>query len=182
MRLVKTTALIACLAAALLGGCGSSDDKGKQIPAATKAELDKQLNSINNRFDAGGGACGDIAENKDSVERTIESLPSDVDSDVKKAVTDGFNRLFQLTDEQCDENKNQQTEPETTSPTEPEPTPTEDTTPSTPTTPTTPSDTTPQGTTPKKPPKDNGDGNGNGGGGSVPESGSGGGASPGELP
>jgi hypothetical protein len=181
MRLAKTTALIACLAAALLGGCGSSGDKGKQIPAATRVELDKQLNSINGRFDFGGaGACSDIAQNKTSVQRTIDSLPSDVDSDVKSALSDGFDRLFQLTDSQCDEKKGQQTETHST-----ESAPPPETTPSQPeTTPTTPSDTTPQSTTPEqttpkktKPPK------GNGGGNSAPQSGNGGaGASPGELP
>src|SRR3954453_3031288 len=101
MRLAKTTAVIACLAAAVLGGCGSSDDKGKPIPDATRAELDKQLNSVQNRFEFGGpGACSDISENKDSVQRTIDSLPSDTDEDVKNALQDGFDHLFQLTDEQ----------------------------------------------------------------------------------
>jgi hypothetical protein len=181
MRLVKTTALIACIAAALLGGCGSGDDKGKPIPAATRVELDKRLDSIKGRFDFGGGACADIAKDQTSVQQTLDSLPSDVDSDVKNALTDGFDRLFQLTDEQCDETKGQQTETQPTQ-SEPAPTPTE----SAPeTTPTTPTESAPQETTPqeKKPKKDNGDGGGNGGGNSVPESGTGGGVvAPGDTP
>jgi hypothetical protein len=182
MRRAKTTALLACLAAVVLGGCGSSDDKGKPIPAATKQELDKQLDSIKARFDFGGaGACSDIAENKQSVEKTIDSLPDDTDADVKGALQDGFDHLFQLTDEQCDEKKGQNTDTETTE-SEPAPTPTVESQPET--TPTTPSETTPAQTTPsdKKPkqPKQN---NGNGGGNSTPQSGAGGGVeAPGELP
>jgi hypothetical protein len=181
MRLAKTTALLACLAAVVLGGCGSSDDKGKPIPAATQQELDKQLDSVKARFEFGGaGACSDIAQNKQSVQRTIDSLPSDVDSDVKNALSDGFDRLFQLTDEQCDEKKGQNTESNTT-PSEPAPTPTESAPETTPTTPseTTPTPTTPSDTKPKKEKQPNG----NGGGNSTPQSGTGGGVeAPGELP
>jgi outer membrane murein-binding lipoprotein Lpp len=169
MRLASTTTLIACLAALLLGGCGSSDNKAKQIPASTRQELNKQLQSVENRFDAGGGACSDIAQNQDSVQRTLESLPADVDTDVRNALRDGFDRLFQLTAEQCDEQKGQDT---TTQPTESTPAPPQ--TESTPTTPT-PTETTP--TTPQEKPKKQKDGNGNGGGGGnvVPQTGDGGG-------
>jgi hypothetical protein len=176
MKLARTTALIVCLAALLLGGCGSSNDKGKPIPAATRQELDKQLQSIENRFDAGGGACSDIAQNQSSVQTTIDALPSDVATDVRNGLRDGFDRLFQLTAEQCDEKKNQQTTPTETTPA---PTPTE----TTPTAPT-PTETTP--TTPEQKPKDDnkgkgkgggtGDGGGDSGGGNVvPQTGNGGG-------
>jgi hypothetical protein len=183
LRLAKTTAVIACLAAALLGGCGSSNDKGKPIPAATQQELDKQLDSVKARFDFGGGACSDIAQNKQSVQKTIDSLPDDTDSDVKSALQDGFDQLFQLTDEQCDEKKGQKTETETT-PSEPAPTPTESAPETTPTTPseTTPAQTTPSDQKPKKQKEPKG--GGNGGGNSAPQSGTGGGGveAPGELP
>ena len=172
MRFAKTTTLIACLAALLLGGCGSSGDKGKPIPAATRQELDKQLQSVENRFDAGGGACSDIAQNQNSVQRTLESIPADVNADVRNALRDGFDRLFQLTAEQCDGQKNQKTETQPTETVAPPPAQTE----------TTPTETTPTETTPtapeKKPkkPKDNsGAGNGAGGGNAVPQTGGGGG-------
>ena len=183
MRSRQTTALIACLAALFAAGCGSSDSKGKPIPAATRAELDKQLSSIKNRFDFGGGACSDIAQNKRSVQQTLDSLPSDVDKDVRSALSDGFDKLFQDADEQCDTSKGQQTETQTTestpapapTPTETQPTPTETTPQQTNTT------TTPKKTTPPKS-KGNGDGNGksdgNGGFNSAPKSGPGGGTPP----
>jgi hypothetical protein len=186
MRLRQTTALIACLAALVAAGCGSSDSKGKPIPAASRTELDKQLSSIKNRFDFGGGACTDIAQNKQSVQQTLASLPSDTDSDVKKALSDGFDKLFQDADEQCNTSKGQQTETQTTESTPaPAPTPTE--------TQTTQSETTPQQTSttpaPKKPtkPKSNGNGTGKSNGtgnfnSDIPQSGSGGGTSPGDLP
>jgi hypothetical protein len=173
MRLAKTTTLIACLAALLLGGCGSSNDTSKQIPASTRQELDKQLQSVENRFDAGDGACTDIAQNQNSVQRTLDSLPAGVDSDVKNALRDGFDRLFHLTAEQCDEKKNQQTDTQPTE-TTPAPAPQPETTPTAPTqTETTP--TSPQAQ-PKKP-KENKKQSGNGGAGnSVPQAGKGDGA------
>ena len=173
MRFAKTTALIACLAALLLGGCGSNGDDGKQLPASTRQELDKQLRSVENRFDAGGGACSDIAQNQDSVQKTLESIPADVNADVRNALRDGFDRLFQLTAEQCDEQKNQPTE---TQPTETTPAPAPPTEP-TPTEPT-PTETTPA--PPEKKPKrekgpKEGPGGGAGGGNVVPQTGDGGG-------
>jgi hypothetical protein len=172
MRFAKTTTVIACLAALLLGGCGSSDDKGKAIPAATRQELDKQLQSVENRFDAGGGACSDIAQNQDSVQRTLESIPTDVNADVRNALRDGFDRLFQLTAEQCDEQKNQQTDTQPTE-TTPAPAPQTETTPTEPT----PTETTPAA--PEKPKKEkgpkNGAGDGADGGNAVPQTGGGGG-------
>jgi len=178
MRL-RTTIVIAAAAgaAALLGGCGSNDE-GQQIPASTRQELEKQLSSIEARFDFGGGACSDIAQNQDSVNATLDGLPKDVDSDVRDAVRDGFDRLFQLTAEQCDEQKGQQTETEP-APTTPAPAPQTETTPTTP--------TQTEETKPKEEEKEKkkGKGQGNNGGkgatGIVPEAGGGGGAvAPGE--
>jgi cell division septation protein DedD len=164
MRFAKTTTVLACFVALLAAGCGSSDDKGKQIPASTRQELEKQLTSVEKRFDVGDGACSDIAQNQDSVQRTIESLPADVDTDVRNALRDGFDRLFQLTAEQCDEQKNQKTE---TQPTESAPAPVqpEETTPTT---------STPSETTPEEKPKKEKDGNGKGNGGGGGEGGGGG--------
>ena len=181
-RLAKTTAVIACLAALLLGGCGSGDDEGTKIPAATRQELEKQLQSVENRFDAGGGACSDIAENQQSIERTLDSLPPDLEADVRGALRDGFDRLFELSDEQCDEQKDQPTETETT-PTLPAPAPETDV----PTTPTQ-TETEPEEKKPEEPKQDEDSGKGNGteqgGGDATPQAGGGGGGAiaPGELP
>ena len=62
---------------------------------------------------AGGGACADITnDSAPAVDGIIQSLPSDVDPDIRQALEDGFSRLFTLTAEQCDETNGQQTEPE----------------------------------------------------------------------
>lgn len=111
-RVTTTIALAACVAAAA-AGCGG-DEKGRAIPAETRQELQKQLTSIENRFEAAGGACADIVENQASIERTLDTLPADVDSEVRDALSDGFSRLFDLTGEQCDEQKGQETDTETT--------------------------------------------------------------------
>jgi len=181
-RLAKTTTVIACLVGLGLGGCGSGDDEGAKIPATTRQELEKQLKSVGNRFDAGGGACSDIAENQQSIERTLDSLPPEVEKDLRDALRDGFDRLFELAAEQCDGQKDQQTETETT-PTVPPPAPETDI-------PTTPTETETEPEEKQEKPdkgkdKDSGKGNGKakGGGGSLPQAGGGGGAlAPGELP
>jgi hypothetical protein len=168
------------LAAALAAGCGSDDEQGKGIPPAAAQRLQAQLDSIESRFQTAGGACGDITGGADpntrAVEQVIASLPKDVDPDVRDALEQSFDRLFELTDEQCDTQKGQKTEteeepqPDTetqteteveTTPAEPEPTETEEQPP--------PEDTT---TEEDVPPQDGGDGNqgggndqGNGGGG-----------------
>jgi hypothetical protein len=137
VRLRTTTALLLALVTGLTAGCGSDDEEGSPIPAQAASELQKRLDSVQGRFDFGGGACADIPEDQQLANQTIASLPSDVDPDVRSALQDGFDRLFQLTDEQCDEQKGQETET-TPTPTETTPTPTE----------TTPTETTPTETTP----------------------------------
>jgi hypothetical protein len=173
----QTTLLPLALAAALAAGCGSDDEKGKGIPPAAAQRLQAQLDSISNRFQTGGGACGDITGGADpntrAVDQVLASLPRDTDPDVRDALQQSFERLFELTDEQCDtEGPETQTEeeeappPETdtqteTVPVEPEQTETEEEPP--------PEDTVPEE---EVPPEEGGDGNqgggndqGNGGGG-----------------
>jgi hypothetical protein len=167
-------ALAACVVAA---GCGSDD--GKQLPADSVASLERQLDSIQNRFDVGGGACGDISGGADSntaaVEKTIESLPDDVDADVRDAVQESFDRLFQLVDEQCQEEE--EAAPPATEPVEPAPEPTTTVPPATETQETTPPQTEPetQPTTPQQPPQTTpGEGGGETNGGAGGSNGQGG--------
>lgn len=117
MRRRITTVLLL----ALVMGCGSEEEKGSPIPDTAAAELEKRLDSVRNRFEFGGGACGDIPEDQALANQTIAELPQDVDPDVLQALQDGFDRLFVLTAEQCDETKGQETAPDP----EPEPLPTE---------------------------------------------------------
>jgi hypothetical protein len=120
-RITGFLALAACLVAA---GCGS-DDEGEGIPAESAQQLQDRLDEIQRRFEFGGGACADIQNDSlPAVEDLINSLPEDVDADVRQALTDGFQRLFVLTDDQCEEPQTE-TEPETV--TEPPPPPPETT-------------------------------------------------------
>jgi hypothetical protein len=174
-RIPLLLALAACMAAA---GCGSDD--GKQMPADSVASLERQLDSIQDRFDVGGGACGDISGGADSntaaVQKTIESLPDDVDADVRDAVQESFDRLFQLVDEQCQAEET----PPATEPVEPPPEPTTTVPPVTETQETTPPQTETQAppTTPQQPPQttpgEGGNGANGGGGGGNGSSGQGG--------
>jgi hypothetical protein len=180
--------LLVALALAI-AGCGG-DDEGKQIPAASATALNAELDGVQARLDNGSaGACKDILEgprgpNRTRVEEIIGSMPDDVDSDVRSALEDSFDNLWDLVQQECDDRSQQeeseqptQTEPETetatdTTPTETETTPTEtETTPTTPEEAPLPNDGDGGGV-----PGNNGNGNGNGngdGGGVGPDLGGG---------
>jgi hypothetical protein len=151
VRLRTTTTLLLAVAAGLAAGCGS-DEESSPIPADSASALTRQLNSIQSRFQTGGGACGDITggldPNQPAVQSAIDSLPQDVDPDVRQALQDGFDRLFILTDEQCDV-EGQETEPEPVPEPEPEPEPQTETE-TVPTIPETETETVP--TLPEEPP------------------------------
>lgn len=120
--LTRLLALAGCLGAAALPACGADDEpSGEPIPRATVAELDKQLTSIENRFEFGDGACADIQnDNAPSVEQILADLPSGVEQSVRRALRQSFDRLFELARSRCDEDRNQPTEtteaPTTTTP------------------------------------------------------------------
>jgi hypothetical protein len=155
-----TYALLALVGAIAVSGCGS-DGEGKPIPREQAQALESRLDEVQRRFDAGGGACGDIqSDSRPAVEQLLSQIPSSVDPDVRRAARESFDRLFSLTSEQCDEQKGQNTTPEQTTPA-PEPTPTQTTETQPPTqtqpppTPTTPGDG-------KKPKDEKGKGDGGG--------------------
>ena len=179
-RIFLLLALGACLAVA---GCGSDDEGGKPIPAATAAALEAQLDKVQERLDNGTeGACKDILEappdrgpNRAAVQQLIDGLPNDVDPDVREALQESFDNLWSLVESECQDLKADEPAQTTTQP-EPETTTTDTVTqPTTPTTPTTPTDTEP--TTPDEEPlPPEGDGNN---GGAIPPDGAGGGVGPG---
>lgn len=164
MRFRASTALLIALVAATAAGCGSDDEKGSPLPEQAVVDLESRLDEVERRMTAGGGACADITnDSAPAVDGIIQSLPSDVDPDIRQALEDGFSRLFTLTAEQCDETKGQQTEPE------PAPQPEPDTNTETETIPTEtiPTETTP--TIPEQPieplpPEENPSGDGDNGG------------------
>jgi hypothetical protein len=142
--------LLAALAACLAVGCGS-DEEGKPLPRATAADLQGQLNSIEQRFEfPNGAACGDITGGDDPnttrVNNLIDSLPADTDADLRDALQDSFDHLFQLVERECSDTSDQQTDT-----TETQTTPETDTT-ETQTTDTTETDTTETQTTPETEP------------------------------
>jgi hypothetical protein len=102
-------------ATALVAGCGS-DEEGKPIPSAQVSGLENQLGSIQRRVDA--GACRDITEGDDTnlaaVQNQLDQVPSSVDADVRKALRDSFQNLFDLVSKQCQPKQQTQTETQTT--------------------------------------------------------------------
>jgi hypothetical protein len=125
--------LVLLLAAGLAVGCGSDDEpEGDPIPQQAAADIESRLAEVERRMDAGGGACADIQnDTKPAVDSIVTSLPSSVDPDVRSALQDSVDRLFDLTEQECDEQKGQDTEvqpeppPETETETETDTTPTE---------------------------------------------------------
>jgi hypothetical protein len=144
-------------------GCGG-DDHGNPIPAATASALQTELNGVEDRLNQGSaGACKDILEgprgpNKPRVQDLIDSMPSGVDSDVKSALQDSFDNLWDRVQQDCDDKQSSE-QPTKTTPTDtaPETTPTETQTDTTPTE----TETTTTPTSPEEAPLPN-DGNGNG--------------------
>jgi hypothetical protein len=178
-RISLLLALGACLAAA---GCGSDDEQGAPIPANQAAALERELQSIQNRLDEGSvGACEDIFQhptdpNRPAVEQILASLPPKVDPDVRSALEQSFENLWELAQQECDEKAadrptqtQTQTQPEPETDTTETPTETTETTP-----PETDTETTPDQET--LPPEGDGEN-----GGAIPETGgnNGGGVGPG---
>jgi hypothetical protein len=161
------TTLLLAIAVVATAGCGADEETKPSIPADSAQALEARLDEVQRRFDAGGGACGDIInDTQPAVQSIIASLPQSVNADVRSAVTDSFDRLFELSAEQCDDEEQSTTPTETeTQTTETESTDTTETetTDTTETEPTTPTETTP--TTETVPPPDDG---GTGGGGAGP--------------
>jgi hypothetical protein len=170
VRLRTLIALLIALVAATAAGCGSDDEEGSPLPEQAVVDLESRLEEVERRMAAGGGACEDITiDTAPAVDGVIQSLPSDVDPDVRQALEDGFERLFTLTAEQCDETQGQQTEPEPA----PEPAPETETETETIPPETIPTETTP--TIPEQPPVEplpeeedsSGDGGNGGNGGAL---------------
>jgi hypothetical protein len=153
----RHAALVAALLASLalgLSACGGSSKSGKPIPASDAQALQRQLSSIQSRFNVGGGACNDIFEGSDPnegpVDSTISSLPPGTDSGVRQALSQSFDRLFQLVKEQCKKPARTPTTGTTQTRTTPPPTTSTTETTTTETTPTTQTTTQPPEPKPNK--------------------------------
>jgi TolA-binding protein len=166
---VKNLTLTALLLAALAAGCGADEESQPTIPADTATALQNQLNSIQQRFEfPGGQACGDITAGTDPNTTPVETLVASVrDAEMRSALEDSFNRLFELVERECAQIQQEQSDTTDTTETQTTETTTETTTDTTetqpPTTDTTetvppPTDTIPTETLPP-------DGVGDGGGG-----------------
>jgi hypothetical protein len=163
VRLRTLTTLLLLAATGLAAGCGADEETKPSIPADSAQALEARLAEVQRRFDVGGGACADITDDSQpAVESILASLPSSVDRDVRSALTDSFDRLFELTAEQCDDAEQPSTTTETETQTETTDTTDTETTDTT-TTETTPTETAPPTTTtPTTPPADGGTGGGAG--------------------
>ena len=166
-------------AAALLAGCGSSDEeRGPGIPSDLVQKITRQLDLVRDRIDVTRdtdkiGSCNDIElKSIPDIERLIAEAPEDTDQEIVDALEQGIVRLRELASQECSDledqiDQNTDTAPEETQPQETvtETVPEETTPPET--------ETQPQETTPQDPqgrgPEDQGP-PGQGGGGAAPPS------------
>ncbi len=159
------------LSMALAGaGCGGSE-KPALIPRADAAYLQTQLDDLNGRVQARDclkAKRGNIVR----LQRRIDGLPDNIDTNVSSALSDSVDNLSDLVNTNCKQRPKPKPKPKpplTPVPIAPSPS---TTTPSTTTTTPQPTTTTPSTTTPKTTPEENGGdeapgssgGNGNGGG------------------
>ena len=169
-------ALVALALCVVGAGCGG-DDEGKGLPSAQVQLLNGRLDETQRRLDDGSaGACRDVLnDTKPEVGKIIDSLPNDVDADVRDALVESFDNLWSLVDDRCQEAEQEE---ESQQPTETDQEQTDTNT--TPTeTETTPTETTTEPTTPEEAPLPNdGDGTGNGEGNNGNGVGNGGGVGP----
>lgn len=127
-RILLLTVLAAVLGAA---GCGGDEEEGAPIPAETATALDRELDNVQARLDNGSaGACRDILEgdrgpNLERVRQLLDSLPDDVDPEVRSALEDSFDRLWELVERDCEDKAEEERESKPDPEPEPEPTPTE---------------------------------------------------------
>jgi hypothetical protein len=122
MTTLKRISLLALLGAALaVAGCGGEDDEGAPLPADQVQLLEGRLTETENRLaDGSVGACQDILnDTQPEVQRVLDSLPSDVDADVRSALDDSYQRLWEIVEEECRQREEAQPDPE------PEPAPEE---------------------------------------------------------
>ena len=172
-RLRQLAALLGACGVVALAGCGDDEPEGEGLPPESVAAIDQRLDEIERRFsDAvdndNPGACDDIEDDSfAAIADTIDSLPDDVDPDVRDALETSLERLQELTQEGCADVQPVETETTTTeAPAE-----------TTPETETTPPETTPPETTPPESTPQNGDGDGDGGA-TPPDQGGGGSPAP----
>lgn len=172
-RLPQLLSLLVAVAALAVAGCGGDDEpEGEKLPPDITQTLLRQLDSISDRVAAGvAGACDDIYSddvgNIGPIDDALNSIPSDVDPEIRSALEQSIERLTQLVDQECDEIRSAEQDQQNTvtdeaTPTETVTTETETVPTETTDTTTTPPETTPTTpTTPSTPPNGNGpDGNG----------------------
>src|SRR5919109_1585584 len=125
------TFLLLALAFAV-ASCGG-DEEGKPLPSAQVQLLNARLDETQRRLDEGSaGACRDILDDtRPEVGKVIDSLPSDVDADVRDALVESFDRLWSLVEDRCREDEQDEQSQTDTEATQTEPTTTETTPPAT---------------------------------------------------
>ena len=104
----QLAALVACAALIVGAGCGSDDDpEGRPLPRQAANELEKRLDEVQRRFDAASeegkaGACNDIDDDSyPAIDRIVNTLPENVDPEVRDALQASLERLRELTREGC---------------------------------------------------------------------------------
>jgi hypothetical protein len=110
-RVPQLLSLLALAVALAVAGCGDDEEpQGRKLPPQVAQTLMQQLESIGDRVAAGvAGACDDIYSddpdvgNLEPIDAALDSIPSDVDPEIRSALEQSIERLTQLVDRECSE-------------------------------------------------------------------------------
>jgi hypothetical protein len=103
--------VLLAVAAPIATGCGDDEQpRGEKLPPEVAQTLMQQLESVGDRVAAGvAGACDDIYSsdpevgNIEPIEAALDSIPTDVDPEIRSALQRSVERLTQLVDQECSE-------------------------------------------------------------------------------
>jgi hypothetical protein len=164
----RAVAAAALSLAALAAGCGG-DDEGQPIPPRFATALENRLDRVEQGYAQGTPeGCQAALDVDPEVQQIIDTMPQDVDAEVRDALARSFDHLFEMVAQDCNELDGTETE---TTPTETETVPTVTETVPTETVPPPETTTTPPATTPTTPEVPTTPGGGDGGGADAPQEG-----------
>jgi hypothetical protein len=164
----RAAAAAALSLAALAAGCGG-DDEGQPIPPRFATALENRLDRVEQGYSQGTPeGCQAALDVDPEVQQIIDTMPQDVDAEVRDALTRSFDHLFEMVAQDCNELDGTETE---TTPTETETVPTVTETVPTETVPPPETTTTPPATTPTTPEVPTTPDGGDGGGADAPQGG-----------
>jgi hypothetical protein len=109
--LAPICALLAGVGCSFVVGCGSGSGKGL-IAAKNASELNQHLDRLQSAVNA--GHCTSATSALRQVQTDVESLPNSVDASLRREISDGYQKLAGVYDQECAEIRQQSLEQQAT--------------------------------------------------------------------